>query len=345
MLCSIKEALAEWEAGRPLIVVDHEERENEGDLIVPACLADEEMVNFFITEAKGLLCAPVSSPIASRTGLHPMIPNADKNTCNFAISIDSRQGCTTGISAAERARTIETLANKKSTALDFIRPGHMFPVLAKEGGTLVRAGHTEATIDLCRLAGYEEVGMICEIINEDGSMSRLPDLKKFSEKHGLKIFAIDTLIAHRKKTETALECIEQKKIFTRFGEFTLSIFQELGSSKEHIALSKGDLSDYPVVRVHSENFVSDIFLEQSDIEKSMKYLAQQPSAALIYIRHNILDREKNIPQHMRSYGIGAQILQHLGIGKMKLLTHSTATQKKIPGLKAFGLSIGEYISL
>lgn len=344
MLCSLEEALEEWKNGRPLVVVDHEDRENEGDLIVPAELVDEKMVNFFITQARGLLCAPVSVEIATRCGLHPMIPNADKNTCNFAISIDSRLGCTTGISAKERAETIKTLANKKSTARDFIRPGHMFPVLAKEGGTLVRAGHTEATVDMCRLGGYEEVGMICEIINDDGTMARMKNLEQFAKKHSLKIFAIDTLIAHRKKTETILEVIEERDINTRFGKFNLTVFQEVGGTKEHISLSKGDLSHSPIVRVHSENFVSDIFLEQSDISKSMKYIASQPSGALIYIRHNVLDRDVEIPDHMKSYGIGAQILQTLGVTKMKLLSN-TSSHRTIPGLEAFGLSIVDYISL
>lgn len=342
LFCGVLEAIEEFQKGKPVLVLDDEDRENEGDLIFPGELATPEMVNFFITEARGLLCAPVSPEISVRLGFHPMLPNADPNTCNFAVSVDAREGVTTGISAADRAETLRKIANPESKPRDFVRPGHIFPLNAKHGGVLVRCGHTEASIDLCRLGGYAEVGMICEVINPDGSMARVSDLEFFAKKHDLKMLTIKELVTYRRKNEKMIEFLSEKPLSTRFGTFVLHLFEELSTKKEHVALVYGDLSrvETPLVRVHSENLVNDIFLEESEISLAMRQITAEGAGVLVYIRHEEVHRDQEERLGIREYGIGAQILKFLGISNMRLLTSSP---KKILGLSAYGLEIQECI--
>ena len=342
IICNTLEAIEEFRKGKPILVLDDEERENEGDLIFPAELATAEMVNFFISEARGLLCAPVSPEIAERLGFHPMIPNADPNTCNFAVSVDAREGISTGISAPDRAETLKKIADAESKPRDFIKPGHIFPLNAKHGGVLVRSGHTEAAVDLCRLGGYREAGMICEVINPDGSMARFEDLEAFARRHDLKILTIKELVTYRRKNEKMIEFLSEKPLETRFGTFHLHLFEDLSTKKEHAALVYGDLKkvESPLVRVHSENLVNDIFLEESEITIAMRQIASEGSGVLVYIRHEEIDREKEEKMGIREYGIGAQILRFLGIEKMRLLTNSP---KKILGLSAYNLEIQDCV--
>ncbi len=197
MSISVSQAIEEFQKGNPLIILDAENRENEGDFVIPAEKISEEIINLFITEGRGLLCTPVSPEIAEQLNFHPMVKNPEKNTCNFAVSVDGRKHFTTGISAFERFKTIEKMLDANATPHDFIRPGHVFPVLAKAGGVLERPGHTETTVDMCKLAGMKEVGVICEILNADGTMARLPQLQEISEKLGIKLFTVETLIKHQ----------------------------------------------------------------------------------------------------------------------------------------------------
>ena len=372
MFSHIEEILDDIRSGRPVIVVDDEVRENEGDLIVASEFATPSAINFMIKEARGLVCVPLLKERIRELGLGPMChePSADPFKTAWRVSVDASRGVTTGISAFDRARTIEVLINPRSGSDELIKPGHVFPLEAKEGGVLVRAGHTEAAVDLARLAGLYPSGVICEIIKEDGAMARLPELIKFAKKHNLRICTIAALIEYRRKKEKLIQLIEKINLPTAYGRFTLYLYESLIDATEHIALVKGDISSEPVfVRVHSECLTGDMFLSRrcdcgDQLHESLQMIGKK-GGILLYMRQEgrgIGFRNKmkayklqeqgldtveanhmlGFPSDLRDYGIGAQMLADLGAKRIKLLTNNP---KKIIGLEGYGLEIVERIPI
>ncbi|WP_409304339.1 3,4-dihydroxy-2-butanone-4-phosphate synthase [Peribacillus sp. SCS-155] len=369
MFNTIEEALEDLKAGRAVIVVDDEDRENEGDFVVLAEKATPEAINFMATHGRGLICTTITEELASKLDLHPMVDNnTDNHSTAFTVSIDHRN-TTTGISAFERSTTILELLNDKSVPSDFRRPGHIFPIVAKEGGVLRRAGHTEASVDLAILSGAAPAGVICEIMKEDGSMARVPDLIEIAKKHDLKLITIAELIRFQHKHETLVKREVETAFPTPFGEFNLVAYSNPLDSREHLALVKGNWSyDEPVlVRVHSECLTGDVFGSYHcecgpQLHAALSQIEQEGKGVLVYMRqqkrgHSLLNKLKadkegqgvdnsyekpEFPAELRDYGLGAQILRDLGVRNMRLLTNNP---KKISGLTGYGLEIIETVPI
>jgi 3,4-dihydroxy 2-butanone 4-phosphate synthase/GTP cyclohydrolase II len=350
-LSSIDEILMDIKAGKPVILVDDEDRENEGDLIIAAEMATPEAINFMAKEGRGLICLPMERAIGERLGLELMGRGDNKHhRTAFTVSIEAKEGVTTGISAADRAKTIQTAIDPKSTANDIATPGHVFPLLARDGGVLVRAGHTEAAVDLAKMAGFSGAGVICEIMNDDGTMARLPDLIGFAQRHGLKIGTIESLIAYRRRTESLVERVHEDVFSSRYGgEFKLYIYANTLEYAEHVALVKGDIANAktPVlVRMHAVDFIGDILggSQDSTLHRSMEIIGKTGCGVIVIIRDSapaaLSMRMKGTSGKsqttLRNYGIGAQILRDLGIENMELLSDNP---KNVVGLEGYGLYI------
>lgn len=351
-LSSIDEILEDVKAGKPVIIVDDENRENEGDIIVAAEMATAENINFMAKDGRGLICLPMERPMVEKLELELMGrgDNAHHRTA-FTVSIEAKEGVTTGISAADRAKTIAVAIDPKSTAKDIATPGHVFPLRARDGGVLERAGHTEAAVDLAKMAGFSGAGVICEIMNDDGTMARLPDLEGFAQKHGLKIGSIEDLIAYRAARESMVEKIHEDTFQTACGgEFKFLIYANTLEYAEHVVLVKGKpgaLKQPVNVRMHAVDFIGDILGDQkdSDLHKAIEKIEKEGEGVIVILREahkNALSRHmkgesaRDKDGELRRYGIGAQILRDLGVEKMTLLTDKP---KNVVGLEGYGLYI------
>ncbi|MEI4486763.1 3,4-dihydroxy-2-butanone-4-phosphate synthase [Frigidibacter sp. MR17.14] len=345
-ISTTEEIIADARAGKMFILVDHEDRENEGDLVIPAEMANAEVVNFMATHGRGLICLPMESKRIDALNLPLMASkNSSRHETAFTVSIEAREGVETGISAADRALTIAVAIDDKTQPSDIATPGHIFPLRARDGGVLVRAGHTEASVDIARLAGKKPAGVICEIMNDDGTMARLPDLVKFAQKHGLKIGTISDLIAYRRRhdnlvTETAVKPVKS----VHGGDWVMRIFTDATQGAEQIVLTKGDLSSPgPVaVRVHQLDPLEDVLGigEGSDLAAAMRTIGTIGRGVIVLLRDTTmrLSVEGHASPHvLRQYGLGAQILATLGLKQITLVTNSE--QPRVVGLEGYGLEI------
>ncbi len=345
----IEEIIEDARNGRMFILVDHEDRENEGDLVIPAQMATPEAINFMATHGRGLICLSLTNERIETLGLQLMSTNnSSRHETAFTISIEAREGVTTGISAHDRARTVAVAIDGSKGAADIATPGHVFPLRARAGGVLVRAGHTEAAVDVSRLAGLNPSGVICEIMNEDGTMSRLPELVSFAQKHGLKIGTISDLIAYRRRHDNLVKVETDQVIESEFGgEWRMRIYSDLTHGDEHIVLSKGDLDgDAPVlVRMHAMDPMLDIVGtgpngRASEFSAAMHAVAEEGRGVVVLLRDTAMKldvADEVSPKTLRQYGLGAQILSSLGLSDIELLTNSP--MPKVVGLEAYGLRI------
>lgn len=363
-LSPIDEIIDEARNGRMFVLVDDEDRENEGDLVIPAQMATPEVINFMAKHGRGLICLSLTSKRVEELGL-PLMPqdNRQRQSTAFTVSIEAREGVTTGISAPDRARTISVAIDPASEKNDIVTPGHVFPLQARDGGVLVRAGHTEAAVDISRLAGLNPSGVICEIMNEDGTMSRLPELIKFAQYHGMKIGAIADLIAYRRRFDRTIERIVETELNSRFGgDFRMIIFGSTLEGTEHVALVKGDVEgDAPVmVRMHAVNILEDLLGDHhrqrgGGLQQAMEMIGAAERGVVVLIRET---RATNLSERitaeigakadggdggqLRDYGVGAQILLDLGVKNLILLTNSP---KRVVGIEGYGLNIVETLEV
>ena len=369
----IKSAIEDIKNGKMLIVVDDENRENEGDFIIASEKAKDSDINFMMKYGRGLICTSITSKKAKELSLNPMVANnTEHQRTNFTVSVDAKEGITTGISAKDRWKTLQVLLDDDSKPDDLVRPGHMFPLIAKDGGVLQRAGHTEAAMDLPRLAGLKPSSLLVEIVDEDGTMARRDSLEKISKKFGLKIISISDLIEYRRKYDKLVEEISSVPFPTHLGEFELKLFEDKINNDHHVAVVKGDIKQDldTLVRVHSQCFTGDIFGSLRcdcglQLEESLKMIEKNGRGVLVYLRqegrgiglknkikaYQLQDKGLDTVEanhklgykaDLREYGIGAQILIECNVGKMNLLTNNP---KKIIGLQGFGLEVTKRVSI
>jgi 3,4-dihydroxy 2-butanone 4-phosphate synthase / GTP cyclohydrolase II len=372
-LNSVEEIVADLKAGRMVLIMDDEDRENEGDLIMAAELATPEAVAFMIRHTSGIICVPMEEERLTRLDLPQMVAsNSESHRTAFTVSVDARAGTTTGVSSGDRAATIHALADGRSKPLDFARPGHIFPLRSRRGGVLVRTGHTEAAVDLCRMAGLQPVGVISEVMNEDGTMARRPELEAFAKRHGLKIGTIADLIRYRLRNERSVERVKAQPVQTELGEFTLYAYQDRVSEEVHLALTRGKLrgDEPPLVRVHVVDPLRDLLGIRADplawtLRAAMERIARAGSGVIVILRDressgDLLESVRTLAvqdgdvqadaasassaprqdgEVLRTFGVGAQILKDLGVRRMRVLS----APKQIHGISGFGLEIESYV--
>ena len=353
MKATTQELLEDYREGKMIILMDDEARENEGDLLVPADKVTKEHINFMATHGRGLICLTLTRDRCKQLNLPLMVThNGDIHSTNFTVSIEAAEGVTTGISAADRAKTVQVAVASNAKPEDVIQPGHVFPLMAEQGGVLIRAGHTEAGCDLARLAGFEPASVIVEILNDDGTMARRPDLEVFAEKHDIKWGTIEDLIRYRVENEKTIERINQRQFQTRYGSFKLVSYLDSINSDTHLALVKGKITEksQPHVRVHMENIFTDVLQEMNSgfsIDSALEQISEADTGVFLLLRkqdnQDILESIDNPnfrqSDDLRTFGIGAQILADLGVSQMKIL----GSPRVLHGLEGFGLTISEYV--